>query len=114
MIFIGFPLCGIKFKFIHRAFAASIDAAKMTRNTFHLYHFYRFFPFFWLQGKRQSVDLSEGRAVSEECPQRHDKLNNFSSSVIAFRTFANMPCGIMDQFISVMGKKNHALLIDCQ
>lgn len=28
--------------------------------------------------------------------------------------FAGMPCGIMDQFISVMGKKNHALLIDCQ
>lgn len=28
--------------------------------------------------------------------------------------FAGMPCGIMDQFISVMGKKDHALLIDCQ
>lgn len=25
-----------------------------------------------------------------------------------------MPCGIMDQFISVMGKKDHALLIDCR
>lgn len=28
--------------------------------------------------------------------------------------FANMPCGIMDQFISTMGKKGHALLIDCR
>lgn len=28
--------------------------------------------------------------------------------------FAGMPCGIMDQLISVMGKKDHALLIDCQ
>ncbi|XP_064614727.1 galactokinase-like [Liolophura sinensis] len=28
--------------------------------------------------------------------------------------FANMPCGIMDQFISLMGKKGHALLIDCR
>jgi len=28
--------------------------------------------------------------------------------------FAGMPCGIMDQFISVMGKENHALLIDCR
>ncbi|XP_077296940.1 galactokinase-like [Arctopsyche grandis] len=27
--------------------------------------------------------------------------------------FAGMPCGIMDQFISTMGKENHALLIDC-
>lgn len=28
--------------------------------------------------------------------------------------FAGMPCGIMDQLISVMGKQKHALLIDCQ
>nr|XP_002125829.1 galactokinase-like [Ciona intestinalis] len=28
--------------------------------------------------------------------------------------FANMPCGIMDQFISVMGKAGHGLLIDCR
>lgn len=28
--------------------------------------------------------------------------------------FAGMPCGIMDQLISVMGRRNHALLIDCQ
>ncbi|KAJ7372651.1 Galactokinase [Desmophyllum pertusum] len=28
--------------------------------------------------------------------------------------FANMPCGIMDQFISVMGKKDNALLLDCR
>ncbi|CAG5127731.1 unnamed protein product [Candidula unifasciata] len=28
--------------------------------------------------------------------------------------FAGMPCGIMDQFISMMGKDGHALLIDCR
>jgi galactokinase len=28
--------------------------------------------------------------------------------------FAGVPCGIMDQFISVMGKKDHALLLDCR
>ncbi|XP_052133029.1 galactokinase-like [Frankliniella occidentalis] len=28
--------------------------------------------------------------------------------------FAGMPCGIMDQFISVMGKQGNALLIDCR
>ncbi|XP_054286936.1 galactokinase-like [Macrosteles quadrilineatus] len=27
--------------------------------------------------------------------------------------FANTPCGIMDQFISVLGERNSALLIDC-
>ncbi|MHB1155503.1 MAG: galactokinase [Phycisphaerales bacterium] len=28
--------------------------------------------------------------------------------------FAGMPCGIMDQFISAMGVRDHALLIDCR
>ena len=28
--------------------------------------------------------------------------------------FANVPCGIMDQFISTMGQKNYAILIDCR
>lgn len=32
----------------------------------------------------------------------------------AEHTFAGMPCGIMDQMISVMGQSEHALLIDCQ
>ena len=32
----------------------------------------------------------------------------------AEHTFAGMPCGIMDQFISVKGKKDHALLLDCR
>jgi galactokinase len=28
--------------------------------------------------------------------------------------FAGMPCGIMDQFISVLGRKDHLLLLDCR
>jgi len=28
--------------------------------------------------------------------------------------YAGVPCGIMDQFISVMGKENHLLLLDCR
>src|ERR1700722_431709 len=28
--------------------------------------------------------------------------------------FANVPCGIMDQFISVMGRQNSLLLLDCR
>ena len=27
--------------------------------------------------------------------------------------FAHMPCGIMDQFISTLAEKDHALLLDC-
>ncbi|KAH9513412.1 Galactokinase [Bulinus truncatus] len=32
----------------------------------------------------------------------------------AEHVFAGMPCGIMDQFISMMAKEGHALLIDCR
>jgi galactokinase len=32
----------------------------------------------------------------------------------AERNFVGMPCGIMDQFISVMGRENHLLLLDCR
>jgi len=32
----------------------------------------------------------------------------------AEHTFAGMPCGIMDQFISVKGKQGNAVLIDCR
>lgn len=32
----------------------------------------------------------------------------------AEHTFADTPCGIMDQFISSMGKKGSLLLIDCR
>ncbi|HZL13508.1 MAG TPA: galactokinase [Verrucomicrobiae bacterium] len=28
--------------------------------------------------------------------------------------FANVPCGIMDQFVSIMGRQNQLLLIDCR
>jgi galactokinase len=28
--------------------------------------------------------------------------------------FAGVPCGIMDQFVSVMGRANHLLLLDCR
>jgi len=32
----------------------------------------------------------------------------------AEHVYANMPCGIMDQFIATMAKPQHALLIDCR
>ncbi len=32
----------------------------------------------------------------------------------AEHTYAGVPCGIMDQFISVMGKKDQLLLLDCR
>ena len=32
----------------------------------------------------------------------------------AEQTYAKVPCGVMDQYASCVGKANHALLIDCQ
>ncbi len=32
----------------------------------------------------------------------------------AEHTFANVPCGIMDQYISAMGNKGNLILIDCR
>jgi galactokinase len=32
----------------------------------------------------------------------------------AENTYPGVPCGIMDQFISAMGKKGHAMLLDCR
>ena len=32
----------------------------------------------------------------------------------AERQWADVPCGVMDQFISVLGKENHLMLLDCK
>lgn len=32
----------------------------------------------------------------------------------AENTYANSPCGIMDQIVSIMGKKDHAIFLDCR
>jgi len=49
-------------------------------------------------------------------------LNNLTMDLVelalacqwAEHNYPGMPCGIMDQFISAMGRKGHALLIDCR
>lgn len=43
-----------------------------------------------------------------------DKTEKALTCQKAEHEFANVPCGVMDQFISTMGKKGHALLIDCR
>ncbi|MBB2144886.1 galactokinase [Pedobacter sp. LMG 31464] len=66
--------------------------------------------------------LSSSAAV--ECATAYALIELFSLSVPkldiakiaqkAEQTFAGVNCGIMDQFTSVFGKKNHALLLDCK
>ena len=43
-----------------------------------------------------------------------DKKDKAFACQKAEHDFAGMPCGIMDQFVSIYGQKNHAVLIDCQ
>ena len=45
---------------------------------------------------------------------KHDDKSKALVCQKAEHDFAGMPCGIMDQFIAVMGKKDHALLLDCR
>ena len=45
------------------------------------------------------------------------KINPVEKALLCQRAeheFAGVPCGIMDQFISVMGRENHLLLLDCR
>jgi galactokinase len=46
--------------------------------------------------------------------QRLDPVDKALLCQKAEHDYAGMPCGIMDQFISVMGKKDHLLLLDCR
>lgn len=46
-----------------------------------------------------------------------NKLDPVDKALLAQKAeheYAGMPCGIMDQFISVMGRKDHILLLDCR
>lgn len=51
------------------------------------------------------------------CPVSEDDGDKVSKAVAcqkAEHTHAHVPCGIMDQFVSVLGRERHALLIDCR
>jgi len=52
------------------------------------------------------LELTAGRKI--------DPQNKVRWCREAEHTFAGVPCGIMDQMISVMAKRDHALLIDCR
>jgi len=69
--------------------------------------------------------LSSSAAFEVACYLFFDALNSSEALVVgstdkalacqkAEHDFAGVPCGIMDQFISMMGKQDNALLIDCK
>ncbi|XP_060620655.2 galactokinase isoform X1 [Anolis sagrei] len=61
-----------------------------------------------------SLEVAVYTFLQQLCPDDGDPVAKALVCQKAEHTFAMMPCGIMDQFISVMGKEGHALLIDCR
>ncbi|NXW93117.1 GALK1 Galactokinase, partial [Alopecoenas beccarii] len=61
-----------------------------------------------------ALEVATYTFLQQLCPDDGDLVAKALLCQKAEHTFANMPCGIMDQFISVMGKEGHALLIDCR
>ncbi len=67
-------------------------------------------------GLSSSAALEVSTATLLEAMTGH-KLDPVEKALLcqkAEHEYAGMPCGIMDQFISVMGKKDHILLLDCR
>ncbi|NXD69777.1 GALK1 Galactokinase, partial [Eolophus roseicapillus] len=61
-----------------------------------------------------ALEVATYTFLQQLCPDDGDLVAKALVCQKAEHTFAGMPCGVMDQFISVMGKEGHALLIDCR
>lgn len=66
-------------------------------------------------GLSSSAALEVATATLLEAATDH-RLDNKDKALLAQKAehdYAGMPCGIMDQFISVFGQPDHAMLLDC-
>lgn len=63
-----------------------------------------------------SLEVSTLYFVKQLCPDVEEKSDADKASLCqkAEHQFAGVKCGIMDQYISVMGKAGHGLLLDCR
>ncbi|XP_063816665.1 galactokinase isoform X2 [Pseudophryne corroboree] len=61
-----------------------------------------------------SLEVAVYTFLQQLCQDDGDDVQKALTCQKAEHTFPGVPCGIMDQFISVMGKEGHALLIDCR
>lgn len=62
-----------------------------------------------------ALEVATATFLEQLCPSI--KINSVTKALRCQRaehTFADMPCGIMDQFVSAMGKDGNLLLIDCR
>jgi galactokinase len=61
-----------------------------------------------------ALEVSTATLIEAITSQKLDPVEKALLCQRAEHEFAGMPCGIMDQFISVMGRKDHILLLDCR
>jgi len=60
-----------------------------------------------------ALECSLAYALNELFELNLSKIQLIEASQLAEHNFVGTRCGIMDQFTSVMGKKDHAILLDC-
>ena len=60
-----------------------------------------------------AIEVVTAVALCEYAGVQYDKVNLALISQRAENKYAGVNCGIMDQFASAMGKKDHAVLLDC-
>lgn len=61
-----------------------------------------------------ALEVSTATLLESITSKKLDPVEKALLAQKAEHEYAGMPCGIMDQFISVMGKKDHLLLLDCR
>jgi galactokinase len=61
-----------------------------------------------------ALEVATATLLESITGQKLDPVEKALLAQKAEHEYAGMPCGIMDQFISVMGKKDHLLLLDCR
>jgi len=61
-----------------------------------------------------ALECSFALALNELFELDLDKWQMIKAGQMAEHNFVGTKCGIMDQFASMMGKKNHAMLLDCR
>jgi galactokinase len=61
-----------------------------------------------------ALEVSTATLIETVTGKKMDPVEKALLCQKAENDFAGVPCGIMDQFISVMGRANHLLLLDCR
>jgi galactokinase len=61
-----------------------------------------------------SLEVSTATLIEAVCGKQMDPVEKALLCQKAEHEYAGVPCGIMDQFISVMGRQDHLLLLDCR